>query len=700
MPDAVDLEISIMPVSGQEYQQETRLNNPYAAQMDDPVLAPFRVAFQDLENCRMEGNWVAYGGALSAAVFGDPGTRRLYDAAVREAAARRAAVRLRLIIDQGAPGLHRLVWESMLDPLRTEQNAPVWLSTRNDLYFSRCITGGQVRQTSLRQKFQIRALVFIASPPVPAGYMVPPIDVEAERQRALAGLGKFIVTVVASSPQNPGEATMARLLEHLDKGYDILYLVCHGRFENSQDPPDTWLYLEDSQGRLDRVRGKQLVTEMQRLATPPNLVLLMSCQTAGNGEGTRGGEGVLAALGPRLTRAGVPAVVAMQANLRMDTAATFFPALLENLQKSGIIDAAVREARGSVSRQPDFYVPVLFHRLKSGRIWYGESDSLQEEESISWQALATHIEEGEATVILGSGLLEPYIGSQAEIARRLSDRFGYPFSEKDRDDIALVSQYISAVRAPRILQTAYLRELALQVLRQYGDAMPELMQGRTLEEWGGTETHVENMAGDLLHKVWMWRCKTDPLEPHTVLAKLPFKAYITTNADQLMEAALSSRNPIVWECGKKGSNVILEPGTPSPQRPLLAYLYGNIRKRETLVLTEDDYFQHLTTAAAATASSVRELNSIFVGSALIFLGFRLHEWDFRIFFRRLKWMESWYQHTAFAHVAVQLDPSSSGGHASSRDVRKFLQNFIESNRIEVFEGSVEQFVRGLSRHVR
>ncbi len=698
MAAAIDLEISISPAPDRQYRLEFRLNIPGSDQVEAPVVSALKLPWETLERYRTSRDWIAYGGELSGALFGNRDTRSLYDVALRTATLQHAPLRVRCVFDQGAPELHGLVWEALLDPQRVEASSPAWLATKPDLLFSRLIAEGQPRQISLRQKFQLRALVFIANPRAPLGLRLPPIDVAEEEQRALAGLGGIVTTVVRSSPENPGAATLKHLLEHLDKTYDIFYLVCHGRFESSGDRPDTWLYLENEEGQLDRVRGKQLITEIQRLAVPPNLVLLMSCQTAGAGSAVRGGDGALASLGPRLIRAGVPAVVAMQGDLSMDTAAVFFPALLENLQGSGVIDAAVRAARNQVSGREDFYVPVLYHRLKSGRIWYGEAEAQGGDIS---SALMTHILEGDGAVILGSGLLEPYVGSQAEIARRLADKFGYPFSEKDRDDIALVCQYISATQSPTIMQTAYLRELALQVMRQHGGEA--LLQGKSIEQWSLPVAHAENRLEELLLSVWQRRREADPREPHTALARLGFKAYISTNPDTLMENALRipnlamARFPIVWECPKGGADFKLDSGLPKPERPLLAYLYGNLRRRESLVLTEDDYFEHLTTATLAGAQSIRELNNIFVGSALVFLGFRLHEWDFRIFFRRLKRLESWAQHKWFSHVAVQLDPSAAGGQASPRDVRKFMEKFIDSPEIEIFEGSVEQFVRGLSQ---
>jgi hypothetical protein len=380
-----------------------------------------------------------------------------------------------------------------------------------------------------------------------------------------------------------------------------------------------------------------------------------------------------------------------------DTAETFVPVLLQNLQKTGTIDWAVGEARRAVERQPDFYAPVLFHRLKSGRIWYGDDDIAADQDGINWAALLDHIQGGDGTVLLGSGLLEPYVGSQAELATRLALKFGYPFSEKERDDIAMVTQYVSAVRTRRIMQQEVLREMARQLLRHHGQSVTELLRGATLEDrirQGGLDQELSWM----LETVWESRRQSEH-EPYAVLANLPFKAYVTTNPDHLLEKALEKKRAFVWRCGRNGPRAGLRKTPPTRDEPLLAYVYGSLRDPDTLVLTEDDYFEYLIEAAGSDTAPVKTMNRVFLESALIFLGFRLHEWDFRVFFRRLKQMSGWEQHKNFSHVAVQLDPSSAGGAATSQEVRRFLKNFIESDRIEIFEGSVEQFVRSLNRRL-
>lgn len=173
--------------------------------------------------------------------------------AVRLAGVKQTAVRLRLLIDEGATPLHNLIWEAILDPQRTDLTSPAWLSAARDVYFSRFLTGGRVCQFSLRQKFQLRALVFISNPKPPVGLTMHSIDVENVRACALRGTAGIAATVVASFDQTPGQATLDNLIHLLDRAYDIVYIVCHGVFDRSE-PRDALLYLEDPQGVLDGLR--------------------------------------------------------------------------------------------------------------------------------------------------------------------------------------------------------------------------------------------------------------------------------------------------------------------------------------------------------------------------------------------------------------------------------------------------------------
>jgi hypothetical protein len=167
-------------------------------------------------------------------------------------------------------------------------------------------------------------------------------------------------------------------------------------------------------------------------------VVLASCQSAGKGAGD-----VLSALGPRLTEIGIPAVLAMQANLRMDTAAKFIPLFFTELQKDGQIDRALSVARGLVREQPDWWVPALFMRLKSGRLWYTPGFADAKKGFEKFPAQIQNLKSKHLTPILGPGLTEELLGSTQQTARAWAETFRYPMAPHERESLPQVAQFLT-----------------------------------------------------------------------------------------------------------------------------------------------------------------------------------------------------------------------------------------------------------------
>jgi hypothetical protein len=153
---------------------------------------------------------------------------------------------------------------------------------------------------------------------------------------------------------------LSALIQQLRCGYDIVYLLAHGRLLDGQ----TILYLEDAHGRTEPVDARVLVTRLAQLVNRPRLIVLGVCQSAGDEEADPA-----LALGPCLARAGVPAVLAMQGCVTIETLQHFLPAFFRSIQDNGQVDRAVAIARSRVCDRPDFWSPVLFLRLANGRLW-------------------------------------------------------------------------------------------------------------------------------------------------------------------------------------------------------------------------------------------------------------------------------------------------------------------------------------------
>lgn len=197
-----------------------------------------------------------------------------------------------------------------------------------------------------------------------------PVDLDGEIKRARNSLNG--ITVETAGKERP--LTLPVLDQCLRKGFDILYLVCHGMLRT--DGPRLCLQKED--GTASWESGEKLAHRISDMRQPPRLVVLASCQSAGTGRQiATGDENSLSqvALAQHLAAAGVPAIIAMQGNISMTTVETMMPVFFGELLEDGRIDRAMTVARGAVQERPDFWMPALFLRLRLGCIW-DESEGL------------------------------------------------------------------------------------------------------------------------------------------------------------------------------------------------------------------------------------------------------------------------------------------------------------------------------------
>jgi hypothetical protein len=139
---------------------------------------------------------------------------------------------------------------------------------------------------------------------------------------------------------------------------------------------------------------------------------------------------------------------------------TTFRAAIRVARRDGVIDRAVAAARGQVRDRPDSWMPVLFMRLATGRIWYVPGFAGPGAVEDLWVTLQASIELGKCTPILGPGLLEPYLGSSRDLARQLAEKHHFPLAPHDREDLPQVAQYLAVNQGgafPRLELVGYLR---------------------------------------------------------------------------------------------------------------------------------------------------------------------------------------------------------------------------------------------------
>ena len=696
--EAIELQIGLHRRGSKALTIELR----YVDESGETAIAEFPRAEPDLDRLRQEiYDPHSYGRHLSAFLFGDD--VRLRFAEVRAAAAaRNKPLRMRLYVGQSAPDLHDFHWESLRDPV---DDTPLLTP---QTYFSRYLSSNSWRTVTIAAKGTLRAIVAIANPTnlqqdYTYGAQLSPIDVAAELDRARTALGRVRMTTFASVPgaAHP-RPTLENLLAALRSGCDILYLVCHGRLDAHGQP---WLLLEDEEGKVGRASGAALAKGLGELhGQLPRLVVLASCQSAGSGAGvpddadpptvaSEDHEGFIA-LGPQLAKARVAAVVAMQGNISMQTVAEFLPVFFGALKEDGRVDAAMAVARGAVAHRSDWWMPVLFSRLESGHLWYRPQLAKGFEQ---WDAFLNEIRRGRCIAILGPALSEALFGSRRELAWSWAKRYSFPMAPDARENLAQVAQYIAVNQQSRHLPHEELGDHLQDELRtRYGDQLPESLR----QAAGGAdlEALLTAVTAKLLE---------DESEPHRLLAGLPLPIYITSQQTNLMGPALqmADRPPEVDFCNWT-DDVAWPPRLfdtkpdyePTTATPLVFHLFGMLREPESLVLTEDDFFDYLLRVSRDPTALPDRLMRRVMASSLLFLGFGVDDWEFRVFHRILMNQQSLGRLSRRPHVAVQIAPEE-GRFLNTGRARRYLESYFGFGdaRIGVYWGTVEEFIGELTQ---
>jgi hypothetical protein len=420
----------------------------------------------------------------------------------------------------------------------------------------------------------------------------------------------------------------------------------------------------------------------------PRLIVLASCQSAGTRDSARSADsGALAALGPRLAEAGIPAVLAMQGDITMRTVEMFMPVFFQELARDGQLDRAMAVARGVIRERPDVMLPVLFMRLRSGRIWY--VPGFAEEKFERWPALLANIASGRCTPILGAGLLESLLGASHDIAQRWAETYHFPRAPHEREDLPQVAQYLAVNQDytfPRTTLAEYLRQ---QLLTRYGDALPGDLATASLAA--------------MLQAVGAQQRERNLQDLYTVLAALPCPIYITTNPDHLLAEALaaSGKTPQTelcpWTSDVDWPRSIYEDQPlyrPDATHPLVYHLFGDLEEPGSIVLTEDDYFDYLIGVTSNKDLIPGTVRRALADTALLFVGFQIDDWDFRVLFRSIMAQEGRNRRKKYAHVAVQIDPES-GRILEPERARRYLERYFGGADISIYWGSVDDFLREL-----
>jgi hypothetical protein len=684
---AADLELGFYRRDKSHYAVELRYCPPDSAV--DRRSSSEKPVFIDWSRLReLESDSEAYGVLLGQIVFADRRLQLAFAEACSTAQDKNLTLRLQLFFGGSVHHmLHELRWETLRHP---DQPGP--LATNERLLFSRYLASQDWRTVRLTPRAELRALVVVSNPSDIQSYSpnqrpLAPIDVTGEVARARAALSGLALEVLDSG----GRATLDGILDGVRRGFDLLYLVCHGALIDGE--PCLWL--EGESGRSATVGGDELITRLRAMPQLPRLIVLASCQSAGLGEARQSDDkGALAALGPQLAAAGVPAVVAMQGDISMSTVAEFMPKFFSELQKDGEIDRAMAVARGAVLKRPDWWVPVLFTRLRSGRLWYtpgfADPDTLEK-----WPSIVKNIRLRSCTPILGPGLIDSLLGSRRQIAERWAQDFHFPLAPHLREDLPQVAQFLAINQQLEFPRQELETHLQSELRKRYPEALQDAVPTESLDQ--------------LLSRVGVARRARDLEDPHRVLAQLPLPVYITTNFSSLLTDALKEANkdpvsdyfrwrPDLKELPSAYAEAEKSGYRPSPERPLVYHVFGHLSQPDSVVLTEDDYFKYLIGATQRRLEMPAPVLRALSDTALLFLGYQLDDWNFRVLFWTLLSAPQGGRRKGYAHVAAQLDPEE-GRIVDPVRARRYLEDYFKQEdmfiRLSIYWGTAEQFVREL-----
>lgn len=281
-------------------------------------------------------------------------------------------------------------------------------------------------------------------------------------------------------------------------------------------------------------------------------------------------------------------------------------------------------------------------------------------EEAKWNSLIERIRAGKCTPFLGAGVNDPKIIPQGSFMAQEWAR-DHSFPLEDKKDLAQVAQFLA--------------------LNQID---PMECKDEMIRRWFGNLKTPDFNAPD---------------EPLGILAKLPLPIYMTTNYDSLMMAALKSQgkgkdphrefckwnehphvknSPSLWK-ENRGFK-------PTIQQPVVYHLHGIDEISASMVLTEDDYVDFLVKITKDRDLLPPFVQEVLAATSLIFIGYRMADWTFRVLFRGL--LSSIESGLRRVNVAVQLTPEDS---PEPERVQEYLNSYYGNMSTLVYWGTAKQF---------
>ena len=128
------------------------------------------------------------------------------------------------------------------------------------------------------------------------------------------------------------------------------------------------------------------------------------------------------------------------------------------------------------------------------------------------------------------------------------------------------------------------------------------------------------------------------------------------------------------------------------------HLFGHMSVPNSLVFSEDRFFDYLIGVTQNKDLIPEVVRAKLTSTSLLFLGFQMQDWEFRVFFRFLMAQESKEMLKFYSHAAAQIEPDEDRIVDVER-ARQYLEEYYESESIEIYWGNSEEFLKELCSYL-
>jgi hypothetical protein len=323
--------------------------------------------------------------------------------------------------------------------------------------------------------------------------------------------------------------------------------------------------------------------------------------------------------------------------------------------------------------------------------------------------LARKIKDKNVIPVISQRLLcDLYLGGYSKMVAAYADYIKYPF--EDRQDLMALTKYRSVKGVWDKKWEEFIKNPAPEQLgEEYLYAVKQHLFDLASNDGITPKPLLKEVPDDLdvigfenLMNLLEYPMFGDEGEdPLLIMADMSLPIYLTTSPHSFIEKAILE---LGGECEsefcrwREGSRHITsafdkDGYEPSPGRPLVYHLLGMDRHQDSLVLTEDDYLTFLieVTKSDQPYSTTRVAQAI-AESSLLFLGFNLQSWEFRVLFHGLIKPSAMLKPGKFI---VQIDPSEQGEVPTEEEQRYFRNYMRDEAKLEIEWGEIHQYLREL-----